>query len=123
MTASPVLIGVLLAFRSSCERAIVLSETAVLGSNVFFAARALASLSTLETAVIETSLWLAVTVGGPREELLPARSWAEVLTLMMLSASEPLMFAVLLLCAPEVAVALNVCLALGHAAAPPAHMS
>src|ERR1700741_4339800 len=42
---------------------------------------------------------------------------------MMLSASAPLMFAVVLLCAPEVAVAANVCLLLGQAAAPPAHMS
>src|ERR1700758_2498469 len=97
MAASAVLIGVLLAFTSSCERAMVLLETAVLGSNVFFAARAFASLSTLETAVIETSLWFAVTDGGPRHRLLPHSHCAEVLTLMMLSASEPLMFAVELL--------------------------
>src|ERR1700751_2719128 len=97
MTASPVLIGVLLAFTSSCERAMVLLETAVLGSNVFFAARAFASLSTLETAVIEASLWFAVTAGGAREGLLRASSWADVLTSMMLSASEPLMSAVELL--------------------------
>src|ERR1700753_1607439 len=97
MTASPVLIGVLLAFTRSCERAMVLWETAVLGSNVFFAARAFASLSTLETAVIETSLWFAVTVGGPREGVLPASRSADVLPSMMLSASEPLMSAVELL--------------------------
>src|ERR1700751_4211506 len=97
MAGSPVFVGVVLAFASSCERAMVLLETAVLGSNVFFAARAFASLSTLETAVIETSLWFAVRVGGPLEGLLPASSWAEVLTSMILSASEPLMFAVELL--------------------------
>src|ERR1700690_4535781 len=88
---------------SSCGSMIVFSliTPGAFGLNTGAAARPFVVEARFDSAVIETLPEFALIVGGPRLVFESAPSAAaEVLTSMMLSASDPLMFAVELSWAP-----------------------